>query len=666
MYVLGLSGGFDVSATPDERVRLIYSTESFHDAAAVLLRDGEVMAGIEEERLSRVKHSNFFPAHAIEFCLKASGLSLSVIDHIAWYMSERSCRSILQAIQRKVSSSRIPADPRAFYGDLCLRVFGESPAPDRMHFVDHHEAHAASAFLPSPFDKALVVTLDGAGDDACGTVSIGEGPRLRRIATEPVSESLGHLYHLVIETLGYRMHDEYKVMGLAPYGDPERFRGQFDRICTLRESGRWQVHFDEIEALGEIYPCRREHEPITQLHMDVAAALQEALERAALHHLEHHRRQTGLRNLCLAGGVAHNSVLVGRILESGLFDSVFVQPAAGDAGCALGAALSVTAKLSGDELPRRPLSHMYWGTDVGQPDELAERLQRWSDLVDIVPVPNAAEQAAKLLAQNHIIGWAQGRSEFGPRALGNRSILADPRPVENKDRINALVKHREAYRPFAPAVLEEYASQFFKIPIDPQLGFMTTVVEVLPSFRSKLGAITHVDGSARIQTVSRTSNPRFWELIDAFRRRTGTPIVLNTSFNHSVEPIVDSIDDVVVCFLTTGLTYAIIGDYLLVKSQPHDEALRRLRVVIPRNAQLMHLRKAGWRGATLEIWRCEDVADGSRSRSIASATYDVLARTDGVQSLGELMRSSPDPAEVIADIRRLWSARLIALLPSPD
>src|SRR6185369_4375396 len=351
---------------------------------------------------------------------------------------------------------------------------------------------------------ALVVTLDGFGDRLSGTVWAAAEGRLERLLDIPKRQSLGLLYLEAIRYLGYSLFDEYKVMGLAPYGVPSRFRHVFEPMCELKPDGRYDVHLERVTRLREILPVpRRSGEPLSTVPRDVAAALQETLEGAAAHLLTHYRRATGLRHLCLAGGVAHNSTMIGAIARSGLFDGVFVQPASHDGGCALGAALHVYRALE-PHCPLVPVQDGYWGRPLPDAAATGRRLGAWSDLVHVTRSSDIAAETAALIARGAIVGWVQGRSEFGPRALGNRSILADPRPAAAKDRINEAVKQREAYRPFAPAVLEEYADAWFEMPSGTCGAFMTFTVLVRASVRDVLGAVTHVDGTARVQTVSKS------------------------------------------------------------------------------------------------------------------------------------------------------------------
>ena len=669
MNILGISGGLDPAYPTEDPlldVRVHYPWHHAHDSAAVLVCDGKVVAGIEEERLSRTKHTNKFPLHAIRYCLRATGLSFDDIDRVAYYVDERHADGVVRTYVLQNPRTRAFASGREFAIDLFNRHLNWDLSPERFVFVEHHLAHATSAFAMAPYDEALVVTLDGVGDGLAGTVYVGEGCQLTRIFELQPADSLGLLYMAAIEFLGYRFFDEYKVMGLAPYGDPGRFRPIFDQICVLEPEGRFSVNSEKLRLLDPLGPPRRAGEPFTQVHRDLAAALQESIERAVFHQLRHYQDQTRLGNLCLAGGVAHNSTLIGKLLCGRLFDSVFVQPAAHDSGCALGAALSVHRELLPDQ-PTEVLSHLYWGSDLGTSDAVFEELLRWKGLIEIHPVEDPSTEAANLIAEGKIIGWAQGRSEFGPRALGNRSILADPRRAENKDLINEMVKNRESYRPFAPSVLEEYAEQFFEVPEGSSPAYMTFTVPVRHAMRPQLPAITHIDGTARIQTVSRDTNERYWRLIEAFRQRTGVPVVLNTSFNHNHEPIVDSVEDAITCLLTTGLTHLIIDRYLVIKRPAKPAIVSELVPTLPEHVQLVYCQQIRPGKGLKHLYRLESTVGKNTIRPVSAGTYKTLTYAIGRNcSLGAaLARDSAASGneKVCEELFQLWIERLICLVP---
>jgi carbamoyltransferase len=439
----------------------------------------------------------------------------------------------------------------------------------------------------SGYEKGLIAVFDAFGDGASGLIARGEDGRIEKLRTIEARDSLGMYYSQTIDYLGFRIFDEYKVMGLAPYGDPNRFRSFFREQVSLNRDGNFSITpFDKrFEKLRSCCPPRKKGQPIEQIHKDIVAALQESLENIVMHVLSFYRREFSLEKLCLAGGVTHNCTMNGKIAKSGLFDSVFVQPAAHDAGSAMGAAYQVYLQEGGKWAPRK-LGPIYFGHDVRN-ENIAEILERWSSFLSFEKVQDVEQATAQLLADGYVAGWVQGKSEFGPRALGNRSIIADPRPMENRDRINAMVKKREGFRPFAPSVIEEAASTYFEIPGSADgLQYMIFVVDVKEDQRQKLGAVTHVNGSARVQSVSQADNPRYWKLIKAFGDITGVPVVLNTSFNNHAEPIVDTVTDAITSFLTTELDYLVIGDFVAKKKKWDFVALSKMNVTLPKHVHL--------------------------------------------------------------------------------
>ncbi|WP_437896079.1 carbamoyltransferase family protein [Sorangium sp. So ce124] len=663
---MGFNGGVD----PVYSNELSAPSNIAHDAAAVLLEDGNVVAGVEEERLTRIKHTNKAPLSAIRACLDVAGIGPEDVDRWVFSSAEESVDRAMLFRWHQNTKLKSPVPARAAIQGLFERHLGFELPPDRLEFVHHHTGHAMSAFGTAGFESSLVVTWDGLGDGLSGTVWTGRGHELTKLTSYTEKASLGKLYVNAIRFLGYEIFDEYKVMGLAPYGDPARYRRLFDPLCTLKPDGEYDVHLERLMVLFQVCQPRGRGEEFAQEHKDLAASLQETLERIAFHILEHWRRETGERRVCLAGGVAHNCTLNGKILRSGLFDEVFVQPAAHDAGCALGAALTVHARHRQPDVFKR-LGHVYWGADIGAGDAIGAELRRWGDWVDHVKLDRTAERAAELLARGKVIGWVQGRSEFGPRALGNRSIIADPRPASNKRIINEMVKKREDYRPFAPSVLEERIEDYFLVPgQQKRLPYMNFVVEVKEHARAALGAITHVDGSARIQTVSRDENRRYWELIKAFGDITGVYVLLNTSFNNNVEPIVDSVHDAIVSFLTTKLDHLVVGDYLVTKRPgATSEAMKRMLVALPRHIRVRSTR--GYEpGGLLTRHECVNVAAEMHNVPLSEAAFHALSGADGKTTLGALLaraegrRAFPGVDAMIAEISALWSQRVVVLSPA--
>ncbi|WP_036019591.1 carbamoyltransferase [Bradyrhizobium sp. WSM1743] len=662
MLCLGISGGLDriFESSPE------LPNTFLHDGAAVLVRDGRVIAAVEEERLNRVKHSNKFPSNAIRYCLSSAGVELGEIDRIAFYATEAYCNAMLE---RQFVSRPVELNAKLLARHLLAQVFGTDVDASRVSFVNHHEAHAASAFAMSGFEQSLIFAVDGGGDFCSGLLAVGSGTEITQLASFPESDSLGLFYLETIRYLGYGLFDEYKVMGLAPYGDPAPYRELFAQFYELLDNGGYRLHLDRIgPALIRNIEIRRKGMPFTQQHRDVSATLQEALERIIFHILRHHREATGMTRLCLAGGVAHNCTVNGKLLYSGLFEDIFVQPAAHDAGCALGAALMMSNEL-GRPAPRERLRDVYWGPGLGTEQAVEHELNAWSGHLDIRRSDDIAASAADWMANGAVIGWVQGRSEFGPRALGNRSILADPRPAENKNRINAMVKKREGYRPFAPSVLEEDASEFFELPGGKrEFPFMNFVVRVREAHHSVLGAVTHVDGTARLQTVSRNSNPAYWDVINAFKNRTGIPVLLNTSFNNNAEPIVDSVADAIVTFLTTDLDGLVVGPFLVSKRAATLQDWCTLSVSLPPYASLHRVRShvAEDRQETVcEIRTGHSGGDGVR---ISHELFELLMRIEGEASLGDLLDTTMlDQAkreDLVKELRFVWEQRRVRLHPS--
>ncbi|UFW71319.1 carbamoyltransferase family protein [Bradyrhizobium sp. WU425] len=665
MLCLGLSGGLDrVYENP-----LQLPNTFLHDGAAVLVKDGRVIAAVEEERLNRIKHSNKLPSSAIEYCLAAAGVELRDVDRIAFYATEAYCNSMLERLFISQPEISIPLDANLLLRHLLAAEFGTQVDPSRVSFVGHHQAHAVSALAMSGFEESLVLAIDGCGDFLSGLLAVGSGTEMTELMTFPETNSLGLFYLETIRYLGYGLFDEYKVMGLAPYGDPARYRELFSQFYELSPNGAYRVHLDRIgPALLRNIEVRRKGMPFTQQHRDVSASLQEALERIVFHILRHYREQTGMKRLCLAGGVAHNCTLNGKLLYSGLFEEIFVQPASHDAGCALGAALMVS-KEAGQAPPRERLQAVYWGPDVGSDDSIEQELKGWAGHLEIERTADVAARAAEWIADGAVIGWVQGRSEFGPRALGNRSILADPRPAANKDRINAMVKKRESYRPFAPSVLEEDAGAFFELPDGrAEYPFMNFVVRVRESMRALLGAITHIDGTARLQTVSRTSNAAYWELINAFKARTGVPILLNTSFNNNAEPIVDSVADAITAFLSTELDGLVVGSFLIKKRATTLENWTALAVSLPPHVSLYRVRAHA--GLDRQETICEIRMGHSSHDSVRVShdLFDMLMQIEKEAVLADLLaRVTSDRTRreaLLNELRGLWDQRRIRLHPS--
>ena len=665
MLVLGISGGFS-----GEETELLpnFPADAFHDAAACLVRDGMTVAAVEEERLNRIKKTSKFPVNAIRACLDAAGASPRDIDAVGHYFHEEFVDSLLDELYLDNPGVPVRHSRDLISERLAGALAIELPA-GRLLQIEHHVSHALSVFHRSGMPEALVVVADGRGEAESCTVFHGRHGELTPLGTYNVRKSLGVFYQTGTELLGYGLGDEYKVMGLAPYGNAATYRDLFTGLYTLRDNGDYDLKpLLRVAARGDITP-RRKGDAFTQEHKDFAAALQETLEKLAMHVLGHWAERTGLRNLCFVGGVAHNSTLNGLILRSGLFDQVFVHPAAHDAGSAEGAALAAAARLGEPAPPRQRMRDAFLGPALGAPGDIAGRLRDWSDLVECEWLPDPVESGAALLADGAVIGWAQGPSEFGPRALGNRSILADARPAANRDRINAMVKKREGYRPFAPAVTPDAADTYFEIPrTRANYDFMSFVVAVRPERRGELGAVTHVDGSARVQVVDPSCNARFHRLVRRFGELTGTPVLLNTSFNNHCEPIVQSVDDAIACYLTTELDYLIVGDYLLRRRAggdlPLDGLVPALRPVT-RLSSTSRVTRAGERVTEYRIYLDQVTRPDAQ---VTAGVFALLEAADGVRTLDCLARLgggklTPEAAQ---ELHGLWQRRFIQLLPPPS
>jgi len=589
----------------------------YHDAAACLLDDGVIVAAAQEERFTRIKHDSEFPANAVRYCLAEAGLSGGGLDAVAFY--DKPILKFHRILETYFAVA--PSGLRPFMRGLPLwlreklwiepRILeqlescGVKP-PDQVYYPEHHESHAASAFYPSPFSEAAVLTVDGVGEWATATLGVGEGHELRLLKQISFPHSLGLLYSAFTYFTGFTVNaDEYKLMGLAPYGEGTFADLIKDELVEIKDDGSFRLNMDYFGYLDDLVmtnqkfsdlfgrPPREPESPITRQEMDIARSIQDVTEEIVLKMAGHARASTGKRNLCMAGGVALNCVANGKLQKAGLFDGFWIQPAAGDAGGALGAALAVWHNAMGN--PRRSNGHgdamqgAYLGPEFG-----ADAIRSWLDARGHVyrelDDKQWAAEIARLVAEENVIGLFQGRMEFGPRALGNRSIIGDPRSPKMQSVLNLKIKFRESFRPFAPACMEEHLGEYFEL--DAPSPYMLLVAPVradrcLPAqgderelpihewvnrARSDLPAITHVDGSARIQSVSRESNPRFHALLSAFRQQTGCGVLVNTSFNVRDEPIVCTPEDAHRCFMRTEMDYLVLGPFLLAKQDQPVQA----------------------------------------------------------------------------------------------
>jgi carbamoyltransferase len=577
---------------------IILGINAYHaNSSAAVIVDGRLVAAVEEERLNRVKYAAGLPVQAIQFCLAAAGAKLTEVDHIAIPRDPRArlgtkLRFALRMPRFAIDRLRVMKRFAGIREDLAA-AFNVSPASihGRFHRIEHHRAHLASTYFVSPFDRAAALSADGLGDFASAQWAMGDGPHLRNLGEITFPHSLGIFYTALTQYLGFwKFGDEYKVMGLAAYGQPE-FLDEFRKIVyvdaplSFRLGLRYFIHQQsgtemdwrdatQTPTLGRLFspylesrlgPARKPEEPLTQRHYNLAASMQAALEEVLIAHWSALAEKTGQKALCLAGGIAFNCVANGTIFERTPFERVFVQPAAGDAGLSAGAAFAVN-----HEILRRPrefvMDHAYWGPSFS-PEQIQRAIDQGKPFSEECEVHRLDEEALLRSTANHIadgkiVGWFQGAAEWGPRALGNRSILADPRRAEMKDVLNRRIKHREIFRPFAPSITEEATAEFFE-QTHPS-PFMTFAYRVRPEKRSVIPAPTHVDGTARLQTVSRASNYLYWKLLRAVGERTGVPVVLNTSFNDN-EPIVCRPEEALDCFRRTQMDVLVMGDLIVEK-----------------------------------------------------------------------------------------------------
>jgi carbamoyltransferase len=580
----------------------------YHDSAACLLRDGGIVAAAQEERFTRKKGDDSFPSKAVEYCLSEGGATLDDIEAVVFYDKpllkfERILETYL-AVAPKGFGSFLKAGPlwlkEKLYTDRSIRD-GLGDFPGKVLYAEHHESHAASAFFPSPFNEAAILTIDGVGEWATASIGHGKGSSIELLRELHWPDSLGLLYSAFTYHTGFKVNSgEYKVMGLAPYGEPKYVQAIYDHLLDLRDDGSFrlnQKYFNYLsgltmtsDAFSEVFggPPRVPESPLTQREMDLARSVQEVCEEIVLRMVKTAQRETGSNSLCLAGGVALNAVANGRVLRESSFENVWVQPAAGDAGGALGAALLAWHRYY--EKPRAPrqcdsMNGALLGPSFGD-DEIESQLDSVGAVYERIDPQTIAARTAELIAGENVVGWFQGRMEYGPRALGARSIVADPRNPRMQSLINLKIKFREGFRPFAPSVLEDRAKEYFELKGEsPYMLIVAPVkkerrlpieaigekwgIELLNQPRSDIPAVTHLDYSARIQTVSETRTPLYHSMIAEFDRLTGCPLVVNTSFNVRGEPIVCTPLDAWRCFMRTQLDYLVIGSFVLAKpAQP--------------------------------------------------------------------------------------------------
>jgi len=595
-------------------MRILGISAFYHDSAAALVVDGHIVAAAQEERFTRKKHDSRFPRHAVRYCLDESGIKLEQIDHVVFYDKpflkfERLLETYLAFVPRGFRSFRMALPvwiKEKLFQKRLLRQELERFARDydwesRLLFCEHHQSHAASAFFASPFDEAAILTMDGVGEWATTSVGIGRANTLQMTKEIHFPHSLGLLYSAFTYYTGFKVNSgEYKVMGLAPYGEPRFAQTILDHLVDLKPDGSFQLdqdYFDYCTGLRMTNdrfdalfggPARRPDELLTQRHMDLAASVQAVTEEVVTRLARGVADDTGAKNLCLAGGVALNCVANGKLLRDACFERLWVQPAAGDAGGALGAALA--AYYLHRNAPRTLANTLdgmqgsYLGPAFSQHD-VERRLTEAGAVFDLMDEPSLLDATTAALIEEKAVGWFQGRMEFGPRALGNRSILADPRSPSMQKTLNLRVKYRESFRPFAPSVLREDTQDWFEIDADsPYMLLVADVVKArrrvmtseedalfgidkLNVARSEIPAVTHVDYSARLQTVHRETNPRYHALLSVFKAKTGCPVLVNTSFNVRGEPIACTPEDAFRCFMGSEIEVLVAGDCFLRKER---------------------------------------------------------------------------------------------------
>ena len=593
-------------------MRILGISAFYHDSAAALVRDGEIIAAAQEERFTRKKHDSRFPSKAVDYCLMHEGVGLSEVDFVAFYdkpflkferlletyvaFAPRGLRSFAMAMPLWIREKLFQ---KSLLHDELKQFSNEFDWEHRLLFAEHHQSHAASAFYPSPFDDALILTMDGVGEWATTSVALGSHNQLEIIKEIYFPHSLGLLYSAFTYYTGFKVNSgEYKVMGLAPYGSPRFAKRILDHLIDLKTDGSFRLNLDyfnycvgltmtnsKFDNLFE-GPRRKPEELLTQRHMDLAASVQVVLEEVVLRMTRALATETGAKNLCLAGGVALNCVANGRLQRDGRFEKIWIQPAAGDAGGALGAALAAYHSFKGQSRKVNKycdnMKGSYLGPEFSQSD-IEQRLTAAGAKYAVLGDDELFDACADALEAEKAVGWFQGRMEFGPRALGGRSILGDARSPKMQSMLNLKVKFRESFRPFAPSVLREHVCEWFELDQDsPYMLLVANVleqrrkpmteaeqklfgIEKLNVPRSDIPAVTHVDYSARIQTVHKETNPRYYALIQRFNYRTGCPVIVNTSFNVRGEPIVGTPEDAFRCFMGTEMEVLAIGNCFLRK-----------------------------------------------------------------------------------------------------
>ncbi len=578
----------------------ILGVNAYHgDASACIYKSGELIAATEEERLRRIKHWAGLPTEAVRFCLDEAGISLREVDFITISRDPKAKfrDKILHALSHPSAWKSAMGKARHLGGvssikDDLAQALGHDPASIKAHlqFVEHHHCHIASAFYVSPFEESAILSLDGMGDFTSTMRSTGRGNKITALDSVSFPHSLGYFYTAFTQYLGFPHYgDEYKVMGLSPYGEPDlvdkvrdvvrlKSNGLFElnlKYLTRASTGDWMTFEDGVPVIKPMFsdymvkqfgPTRKKGEPLTDYHRNLAASVQRVTEEVIFHLAEDLHRRTGLKNLCITGGVAQNSVANGKVVANTSFEHLFVPPAGHDGGTSVGSALFCYHHLLDN--PRSPYRNMAYTGSRFSNEEIGAYLKS-RDLrfkYQQVPDEKLYELVADSLTKGSVVGWFQGRAEFGPRALGNRSIIADPRRADAKDLLNSKIKRRESFRPFAPSILKDFTADYFEQVDD--VPYMEKVFRIRQEKRDEIPAVTHVDGTGRLQTVDRNDAPRYYELISTFHKKTGVPILLNTSFNEN-EPIVNSPEHALECFLRTNMDMLVLENFVISRNGIH-------------------------------------------------------------------------------------------------
>lgn len=581
----------------------------YHDSAACLLKDGQLIAAAQEERFTRIKHDHNLPLNAVNYCLRAAGIKTHDLDYVAFY--DKPFIKFERILETYLTFS--PSGIRSFIKAIPLWIRQKLWIPDLIKkeigfngpvlFPEHHESHAASAFFPSPFQEAAFLTIDGVGEWATTSYGVGKDNHIEIMAELRFPHSLGLLYSAFTYFMGFKVNSgEYKVMGLAPYGEPKYVQKIYDHLIDLKEDGSFRMNMDYFnyctgltmtnKRFAELFggPPRKSESRLSQREMDIAASIQEVTEEVVFRMARQVKKATGQRFLCMAGGVALNCVSNGKLLRSGMFEDLWIQPAAGDAGGAVGAAYLVYHHYLKKPMQHKKGRDLQNGTYLGPEysnEKIREFLENHALPFEYLETESLLSKVTDHLVEDKVLGWFQGRMEFGPRALGNRSIIGDARSAEMQKKMNLKIKFRESFRPFAPSILSDKVTDWFDL--DSESPYMLLVANVkkerqrpmtdeenhlwgidkLNAVRSEIPAVTHVDYSARIQTVNREVNPLYYALIETFYKKTGCPVIVNTSFNVRGEPIVESPLDAYKCFMRTEMDALVMGNFLLhKKDQP--------------------------------------------------------------------------------------------------